>query len=93
MATFNTYDPIELQKMSGYPLIWVASAVCVVLQIPAWTHSGHAELSALLAVDKIDQSAVDECIGWQAEQIWSHDSHDRIDLEVEWLRHTGIPIE
>ena len=93
IARFNTYDPIELQKRSGYPLGWVASAVWVLLRVQTWTHFGHAELSTLLAAEHPDQSAIDACIGWEAEQLWEHDSRNQVDLEVEWYRHTGIPIE
>jgi len=93
IARENTYDPIELEMMSGYPLGFVASVVWVLLQIPTWTCSGHAKLSALLAVDKVDEVAVNECIGWHAEQLWNHNSRGRIDLEDEWLRYTGVDIE
>ena len=93
IAKNNTYDPIKLQLMSGYPLGFVASVVWVLLQLPTWTCSGHAKLSVLLAAEKVDESAVDECIGWQAEQLWNHNSRDRIDLEDEWLRYTGVPID
>lgn len=90
MATVRWLWPTS-RKLSWLSI--VAGAVRVLLQIPSWTHSAHAELSVLLAGTKVDQSAVNECIRGQAEQLWKHDSRDRIDLENEWFRYTGIPIE